>query len=145
VAEGVAEHAAPNGGPDPARRWVEELLAFARTPEGAAALEAEREAARADDGGAPEPEAGGAGVADPAPEAADEDEEEPVEGDDQAEDGDDEGDDDDADGPEGQDPAQDPTRVVGPAPGPAPPRTVWEAFAWLDQEGGEDEGDDDAA
>jgi hypothetical protein len=51
--------------------------------------------------------------------------------------------------PEGQDPPQDPTpappRAVGPASGPAPPRTVWEAFALLHQEDDDDEGDDDAA
>ena len=47
--------------------------------------------------------------------------------------------------PEGQDPPQDPPRAVGPASGPAPPRTVWEAFAWLDQEETEDAGDDDDA
>jgi hypothetical protein len=58
--DGVAagtDGAAPDGGPDPARRWVAELLAFARTPEGAAALAAEREADRIAGARSPEPAA----------------------------------------------------------------------------------------
>jgi hypothetical protein len=51
--------------------------------------------------------------------------------------------------PDVREPARDPTpappRVVVPGSVPTPIRTVWEAFAPLDQEAAEDEADDDAA
>ena len=67
--------------------------------------------------------------------------------DDEADGDDDEevGEDDDDGTPEGQDQTQDQTRVVGPASGPPPPRTVWEAFAVVGREETDGEGDDDAA
>jgi hypothetical protein len=121
---------------DMARLSPAEWRALSRTPEGAAALAAEREAARGAGARpfAPAEAAGGAGGEDPALAPGVE-----------AAAGDGEGGGEDEREPKGQDPTQDPPRVVGPASGPAPPRTVWEAFALLDQEDEEDEGDDDAA
>jgi hypothetical protein len=147
---GEAERAVSAGEADAARRGVAELLAFARTPEGFAALEAEREAARAAPIGPrePEPTVSGGGEPDRAGAAIAPDDEEADAEDDAEGDGDDEAGGAAEDGdetPAGQDPPRDPPRAVGPASGPAPPRTVWEAFALLDQESEEDEGDDDAA
>jgi hypothetical protein len=136
----AAERAVPAGRPDQpdrASRWVGERLAFARTPAGAAALAAEREAARTGDGGSPEsPSAGTVAGSDPAPvpetEAAGEN-----------------ADDAPQPAPETQEPPREPTpappRVVAPGSVPAPPRTVWEAFAPLHQEAAGDDADDAAA
>jgi hypothetical protein len=150
-ADGVTERAASEARPDPARpdaarRWVAELLAFARTPEGAAALAAEREAARGAGAAESAPAgAGGAGGSDPAPTPTPEVDEEEGE---QEEELDEDGEDDDAE-PEVREPAQEstpaPPRAVAPGSAPAPPRTVWEAFAAPDQEDDDAEDDEDDA
>jgi hypothetical protein len=142
---------AADGRLDPARLSLEEWRVLSRTPEGAAALAAAQEAARTAGAGpspsAPPDASTGSGERAPAPEVegvAPDDADEEGEDPDREEEGDHED-----ETPEGQDPPRDPPRVVGPASvpasGPAPPRTVWEAFALRDQEDGEDAGDDDAA
>jgi hypothetical protein len=117
---GAAEAAPPapagvaaDGRPDLARLSLEEWRVLSRTPEGAAALAAAREAARGAGSSPPAaPDAStGSGERAPAPEV------EAVTPDDADEEG--EGEDDDEDEiPEEQDPPQDPPRVVGPASGP---------------------------
>ena len=119
-----------------ARRSPAELIVRSRTPEGAATLAAEGEAARGAGTWALEP------MAEPAA-AREIDSAPPPEGE-----GEGEGAEEGAPEPEPdtqestQEPTPAPPRAVVPGSVPAPPRTVWEAFAPLDQEA-EEVGDED--
>jgi len=140
IDDGVAGRTAPSDWPDPARLSLTEWRVLSRTPEGAAALAAAQEAARRAGAGRPGAAAatsdadGDGGGSDPTPtpgvgEADEADAPEPA--------------------PKTQEAAQEPTpappQVVVPGSVPAPPRTVWEAFAPLDQEDEAGEADDAAA
>ena len=136
---GVAAGADPEGRPDLARRSPAELIVRSRTPEGAATLAAEGEAARGAGPWALEP------MAEPAA-AREIDSAPPPEGE-----GEGEGAEEGAPEPEPdtqestQEPTPAPPRAVVPRSVPAPPRTVWEAFAPLHQETAEENDADDAA